>query len=90
MQKLDADAQYLHGLGETVTDIGQLFGFEVQQADGYSPLSSLASATDAQVAAPGLGLSFARTFQPSIISRNQFGPLRLGLVRLLADVDHRR
>ena len=39
MQKLDADAQYLAGIGENVTDISQLFGFEVQQASGYSPLS---------------------------------------------------
>ena len=70
---LDTDAQYLAGLGENVTDIGQLFSFEVQQANGYSPLSSLASATDAQVAAPGLPLSFARTFAPGIIARNQFG-----------------
>ena len=64
VQKLDADAQYLFSLGENVTDIGQLFGFEVQQANGYSPLVSLASATDAQVAAPGLPLSFSRTFAP--------------------------
>ena len=65
VQKLDADAQYLAGIGENVTDISQLFGFEVQQASGYSPLASLASATDAQVAAPGLSLSFARTFAPA-------------------------
>ncbi len=73
VQKLDADAQYLAGIGENVTDIGQLFGFEVQQASGYSPLASLAGASDAQVAAPGLPLSFARTFSPSILDRNQSG-----------------
>ncbi len=73
VQQLDSDAQYLAGLGETVTDIGQLFNFEVQQANGYSPLSSLARATDAQVAAPGLPLSLARTFAPGVIARNQFG-----------------
>ena len=54
VQKLDADAQYLAGIGENVTDVSQLFGFEIEQASGYSPLASLASATDAQVAAPGL------------------------------------
>ena len=78
VQQLDAAAQYLAGLGENVTDISQLLNFEVQQANGYSPLSSLASATDAQVAAPGLPLSFGRTFAPSIIARNQFGSLGWG------------
>ncbi|MGP0064160.1 MAG: SdrD B-like domain-containing protein, partial [Isosphaeraceae bacterium] len=73
VQRLDTDAQYLGGLGEDVSDVGQLFDFEVQQAEGYSPLSSLASSTDAQVDTPGLPLSFDRTFTPGIISRNQFG-----------------
>ncbi len=73
VQKLDADAQYLAGIGENVTDGSQLFGFEVGQASGYSPLGSLASATDAQVATPGLSLSFTRTFAPGIIQQNQFG-----------------
>ena len=74
VQKLDADAQYLAGIGENVTDISQLFGFEVQQASGYSPLASLASATDAQVDVPGLlSLSFVRTYAPGIIDQNQFG-----------------
>jgi YD repeat-containing protein len=61
-----------------VADLGQLFSFEVQQANGYSPLSSLASASDAQVAAPGLSLGFARNFSPGIINRNRFGRLGWG------------
>ncbi|HEY4233761.1 MAG TPA: RHS repeat-associated core domain-containing protein, partial [Lacipirellulaceae bacterium] len=73
VSRLDADAQYLGGLGEDVTDLGQLFNFEVQQANGYSPLATLASATDAQVAAPGIPLTFARTFAPGILQRNQSG-----------------
>src|SRR5262249_6800575 len=32
VRRLDADAQYLAGLGGKVTDIGRLYGFEVQQA----------------------------------------------------------
>ena len=78
VQQLDASAQYLASIGENVTDIGQLFNFAVQQANGYSPLSSLASATDAQVTAPGLPLSFSRTFAPGIISRNETGLLGWG------------
>ena len=70
VQALDQSAQYLASIGENVTDIGQLFSFIVQQANGYSPLSSLASATDASVAAPGLSLSLSRNFAPGIIARN--------------------
>ena len=61
-----------------MTDIGQLFNFEVQQANGYSPLSSLANATDAQVATPGLPLSFARTFAPGPSRGIQFGSFGWG------------
>ena len=78
VQQLDASAQYLASIGENVTDIGQLFNFAVQQANGYSPLSSLASATDAQVTAPGLSLSFSRTFAPGVVSRNETGLLGWG------------
>ncbi len=55
-----------------------MFSFEVQQANGFSPLSTLASATDAQVAAPGLSLSIDRDFAPGIIARNEFGPFGWG------------
>jgi RHS repeat-associated protein len=78
VQRLDADAQYLAGLGASVTDISQLFSFEIQQANGYSPLGSLAGATDAVVAAPGLPLGLGRSFAPGIIARNQFGPFGWG------------
>ena len=73
VQKLDADAQYLGTVGENVTNVSHLLGFEIQQANGYSPLSSLATSSDAQVATPGLPLSFARNFSPGIIHRNQLG-----------------
>jgi len=89
VQQLDADAQYLAGIGAAPTDYlaasgedaldpSQLLGFEIQQASGYSPLSSLAGSTDADVATPGLPLSFTRTFMPGVIQRNQFGPFGWG------------
>jgi RHS repeat-associated protein len=78
VQRLDADAQYLAGLGENVYELGQLTGFEIEQANGFSPLPSLAGGTDAAVATPGLSLNFARTFLPGIIARNQFGPFGWG------------
>src|SRR5262249_41634895 len=50
----------------------------VQQANGLSPLSSLAGATDAQVATPGLALAFSRSFLPGILARNQSGTFGWG------------
>jgi RHS repeat-associated protein len=78
VQRLDADAQYLAGLGENVYDLGQLTGFEIEQANGFSPLGSLAGATDAAVAAPGLPLAFSRGFLAGTVARNQFGPFGWG------------
>ena len=37
VQQLDDDAEYLGGLGEDVTGIGQLLDFEVQKAEGLQP-----------------------------------------------------
>jgi RHS repeat-associated protein len=76
--RMDADAAYLAGLGEKVTDLSKLFGSEILQANGLSPLGNLASATDASVAAPGLALSVDRVFSTSIIARNQVGPFGAG------------
>ncbi len=71
---LDQDATYLGQIGQPTDQVDQLFNFEVQQAIGYSPLASLATATDAQVATPGqLSLSFSRTFGATILDRNRFG-----------------
>ena len=52
VQRLDADAAYLGTQGEKVTDVSQLFGFEVLQANGLNPLTELESATDAVMASP--------------------------------------
>ena len=79
VQHLDGEAPYLGTLGENVTDISQLFGFEIQQADGLSPITQLGASVDASVPTPGsLSLSFSRFFSPSISGRNQMGPLGLG------------
>ena len=78
VQNLNNSAQYLASVGQNVTDVGQLFNFQIQKANGIYPVSSLASATDAEVAAPGLSLSFSRSFSPGIIARNQSGRLGWG------------
>ena len=36
-------------LGEDVTDISQLYGFEIQQADGLSPITQLGASIDASM-----------------------------------------
>ena len=84
IQQLDADAQYLAGIGADPTDYLATSGEHVTQfqpivwfrgpaGQRLQPLDSLASATDAQVATPGLPLGFARTFATGTIQRNQFG-----------------
>ena len=70
IQRLDADAAYLGGLGENVTDTGQLFAFELEQAAGLSPVKTLTSVTDVSIPAPGLSLSIDRSFPNSILGRN--------------------
>jgi RHS repeat-associated protein len=76
--RMDADASYLAGLGEKVTDLGQLFSFEILRANGFSPVPTLATPTDMSVPAPGLSLSVVRVFSNSIISRDQVGPFGMG------------
>ena len=79
VQYLDSEAQYLGTLGENVTDISQLYGFEIQQADGLSPITQLGASVDASMPTPGsLSLSFSRFFSPSITGRNTMGPLGMG------------
>ena len=75
VQMLDDNAAYLGRLGQRVVDVGQLLAFEFMQADGLSPLRTLASAVDASVEAPGLPLVFRRSFGEPISQRFVVGPL---------------
>jgi hypothetical protein len=75
---LSQDAVYLHGLGQRVEDISQLLGFEVLLADGFGTLRTAASASDAAVEAPGLPVTFSRTFAQPISKRFELGPLGRG------------
>ncbi len=77
-QMLDDNAAYLGRLGQRVLDVGQLLAFEFLQADGLSPLRTLASAVDAAAEAPGLPLVFSRSFSASLASRFELGPLGRG------------
>ena len=76
--RLGQDAAYLGRLGEHVTDAVQLLAFENAQANGAGLYPELASAVDAQVASPGLQLTFSRAFTNSISGRYQLGALGRG------------
>jgi YD repeat-containing protein len=70
---MNDNASYLSRLGQVVSDQSELWSFELQQALGYSPVDSLASATDAAVIAPGLSLTFGRNFGTTLPQRFETG-----------------
>ena len=71
---LDNNAQYLGRLGESVTDVGQLWNFSILQAERPEPgRAPCQHAMDASMATPGLSLSFGRSFGETIDSRYQMG-----------------
>ncbi len=77
---LASDAAYLSELGESTHDIARLLAFELNKASGYFAGQSLATVYDASFPAPGLPLSFTRTFQQTIAGRYTPGPLGQGWV----------
>jgi RHS repeat-associated protein len=78
VSSLDSDADYLGRLGAVVSDAGRLWQFELSQAVGFNAVGSISRATDATVLAPGLSLSFHRTFSSSLVTRYTLGPLGRG------------
>ncbi len=78
VRMLSANATYLGRLGLHVTDVNQLYGFELQQALGLNLASTLASAVDAALPTPGLPLEFARSFGNTIPERYRVGPFGRG------------
>lgn len=75
---LSDNATYLSNLGLQVRDIGDLLRFEFAQAGGMHVLRQINAATDAYAAAPGMDLSFQRTFPLSIRQRFELGALGFG------------
>ena len=76
---LDNEATYLGGLGQNVTNVGQLWSLAVMQADGLTPDPALANVDDLHVAVPGqIGLDFVRGYAEPTSSREQLGPLGYG------------
>ena len=74
----DSDAAYLGRLGLNVQDITKLLPFQIMQADGLCPIQTLASSVDASVIAPGLSLTFSRSYGERISQRYAMGPLGRG------------
>jgi RHS repeat-associated protein len=78
VRMLDDNAGYLVRLGLRVADVGTLLAFELQQANGLTPIRTLARAVDATAEAPGLSLSFSRSFPVALSQRCELGPLGRG------------
>ncbi len=78
VRMLGDNASYLGRLGQVVTDVDQLWNFELQQAWGYTPLAVLDSVTDASMPAPGVSLEFSRRFSSNVRARNSTGPFGRG------------
>jgi RHS repeat-associated protein len=75
---LDADVTYLSSIGTPVTDISQLLQFELAKASNSLANTTIASTNDAFEAAPGLSLTFNRTFYNSLVDKDQVGSLGVG------------
>jgi RHS repeat-associated protein len=75
---LNRNAVYLSRVGVDTSDVNRLFGFAVGQAVGLSPASSVTTADDAALVAPGLPLDFIRSFGGTITERYQAGPFGRG------------
>ncbi len=75
---LDENMNYLHTVGQDVSDVKSLLAFGIQQAQALSPFSYLAGAAELYSLAPGIPLTFSRVYGQSIDSRYEFGPLGRG------------
>ncbi|MFZ4572825.1 MAG: RHS repeat-associated core domain-containing protein [Phycisphaerales bacterium] len=84
---LSENAQYLDRLGLRVSDVGELWRFEAQQAIGFHPTDTLTTSVDLSVDAPGGGLGFGRLyatrldqrFEQSIFGRGWSAPWQSSL-----------
>jgi len=72
------NANYLAELGDTKTNLNDLFSFEWKQAANTLRGSDLVSTTDVVDNAPGVDLTFTRTFYQSVAERYNLGTLGRG------------
>jgi RHS repeat-associated protein len=72
------DANYLSQLGQPTNDITRLFAFEWKQTVNTLTNVALINTTDVVDDAPGLSLTFGRTFYQSLAERYNLGSLGRG------------
>jgi RHS repeat-associated protein len=72
------NANYLSQLGQETSDLTRLFAFEWKQAVNTLTNVDLLSTTDVVDSAPGLSLTFNRTFYQSLAERYNLGSLGRG------------
>ncbi|MFH0730526.1 MAG: right-handed parallel beta-helix repeat-containing protein [Pseudomonadota bacterium] len=75
---LSKNALYLNRMGQRVDDIAPLLSLAFREADGLSPLPTLATGVDAAIEAPGLSIVFERSYAQPISRRFELGPLGRG------------
>jgi hypothetical protein len=79
VQMIRDNAAYLGQLGLQVSDVGQLYGFELQQANDHSPVAALTPSSMLRLPTPGLPLAFrAVVRQHDHRARYQTGPFGRG------------
>ena len=66
---LAADATYLGEIGEPTSDVPSLIAFELEKANAAFTTQTLDTVTDDSLPAPGMALTFQRSFQASIAGR---------------------
>jgi RHS repeat-associated protein/uncharacterized delta-60 repeat protein len=72
------NALHLGNLGLNITNIADLFSYQIAQAEGLNPLASLPPASDVLVREPGLDLTFARIYPQLLSERFHVGSLGRG------------
>ncbi|MDX1928507.1 MAG: RHS repeat-associated core domain-containing protein [Pirellulaceae bacterium] len=78
VRMLSDNASYLSRLGQRLSNASQLLNYELSQAIGYSPVSSIGSAIDMEVLTPGDDIQFGRTYATSLAQRFEIGPFGRG------------
>jgi RHS repeat-associated protein len=66
-------ATTLSQIGDTTTDLGTLLNYELEQASGALPNTTLAQTTDLSDSGTGIDLSLTRTYSASLLDRNNDG-----------------
>ena len=78
IQMLSDNARFLQAQGRDVRDVRELWAFEVLQATGVLPKSTLSAAQDVSATAPGISLAVTRRYPNGVHARRYEGPFGRG------------